>query len=106
MLAQHCGDFLACQGFQAHESVGVLLLIVAQDFGRAVERDARIAFHIHNAGNLYPRRGLERVTIAPQTLLQIGLLGYGEYDDIALAVQFLGQSLRRRSVPRDNCRSR
>ena len=74
MLAQHGGDFLARQRFQAHESVGVLLLVVAQDLGRGVERDARIAFHIHDTGDLYLRSGLERVAIAPQTLLQIGLL--------------------------------
>src|SRR6476646_1450884 len=93
MLAEHCGDFFAGQGFQADESVGVLLLVVTQDFSRAVERDARIAFHIHDTGNLYPRRRLEGVTIAPQTLLEVGLLGYGEDDDVPLAVQFLGQSL-------------
>ena len=88
IAVEHTGDFLTRLRFQAYERVDLVTLF-AHDLRRGVEGNARIALNIDHARYLNVRRFCNRVFVPAQAILQIRLVRHGEYDHVALTLEFL-----------------
>src|SRR5579872_7225019 len=88
---EHASDFFSGLRFETDKAVN-LVAFLAYDLSRRVESDPRIALNVDDASNFDFRRAGERVFVAAQTILQVRLVGHGEDDHVALALQLLRQA--------------
>ena len=60
---------------------------------RLIEGDARIALDVDHLGDFDARIFFEYIFVAVHAFFQVDLVGHGEYNDVALAVELLGHDL-------------
>ena len=86
---KHLADFLAGGSFQTDEGVDLRRTGQGEILLRLVKSIHGLAFDVEHVNDLDPRVSFKDVLIALQALIQIGLAGHAEEDDIALSSEFV-----------------
>ena len=70
----------------------MFFLVIGQELGRRIVRNARVALDVYNVRELDPGSGFQRILVPMQTLVQIRLRRHGKDCNCAFALQFLRKS--------------
>src|SRR6202790_5034322 len=92
VAVEQSGDLFARLRLEADKGVNFVFFL-ADDLGRGIESNSRIALDVDHSRDLDVGRAIKRVFVSALTLLQIGLAGHGENNNIAFALKSLGQAL-------------